>query len=125
MVAAVSETYPRILGRLELASCIALCSAWPAADPPLIRNVRHRLRVPILLIGSEFAPEAPWAWAKRLVQALGMEEHVGRYQGGGHGLAQRSDIPCISEVVEAYLFELRLPLADYACPAVPLLPGAR
>jgi len=125
MVEAVGDLYPRIFGRLTLASFIALCSAWPDAEPPLIRNVRHRLAVPILLIGSEFDPEAPFPWAKRLAQALGMEQHVVRYQGGGHGLAQRSDIPCISDVIDAYLFELRLPPADYTCPAVPLAVGVQ
>jgi pimeloyl-ACP methyl ester carboxylesterase len=118
LVAAVGETYPRIFGRLTLASFTALCSAWPDADPPRIRNVQRHLDVPILLLGSEFDPEAPFAWTQRLAQALGMEQHVVRYQGGGHGLAQRSDLPCISEVIDTYLFDLRLPPAGYTCPAV-------
>lgn len=40
----------------------------------------------------------------------------------GHGLVQRSDIPCISDVIDAYLFDLHLPPAGYTCPAVSLAP---
>lgn len=101
---------------------IASCSAWPDADPPLIRPVQPHLEVPILLIGSEFDPEVPLAWTKRMAQALDMAPHVVRYQGGGHGLVQRSDIPCMSDVIDAYLFDLRLPSAGYTCPAVSLAP---
>jgi hypothetical protein len=84
--------------------------------------VQRQIDVPILLIGSEFDPEAPLAWTKRMAQALGMAQHVVRYQGGGHGLVQRSDIPCISDVIDAYLFDLRLPSTGYTCPAVSLAP---
>ena len=122
VVAAISDTYPRFIGRLTLASFIASCSAWPDADPPRIRNVQRQLDVPILLIGSEFDAAAPLSWTKRMAQALGMAQHVVRYQGGGHGLVQRSDIPCISDVIDAYLFDLRLPAAGYTCPAVSLAP---
>jgi pimeloyl-ACP methyl ester carboxylesterase len=125
IVTAVGHTYPRIFDRLTLASCAARCSAWPDADPPRIRNVRRQLAVPILRLGSEFDPEAPFAWTQRLAQALGMEQHVMRYQGGGHGLVQRSDSACISDVIDAYLFELRLPPEGYTCPAVALAPGGQ
>lgn len=125
IVQAIGDTHPRFIGRLMLATFIASCSAWPDADPPIIHNVQRHLEVPILLIGSEFDPEAPLSWTKRMAQALGMAQHVVRYQGGGHGLAGRSDIPCISDVIDAYLFDLRLPSEGYTCPAVSLAPRAQ
>ena len=125
IVEAVGDTYPRFIGRLMLASFIASCSAWPEADPPIIHNVQHHLNVPILLIGSEFDPEAPLSWTKRMAQALGMAQHVVRYQGGGHGLVGRRDVPCINDVIDAYLFDLRLPSAGYTCPTVSLAPGVQ
>ena len=81
IVEAVGDTYPRFIGRLELASFIASCSAWPDADPPIIHNVQHHLDVSILLIGSEFDPEAPLSWTKRMAQALGMAQHVAILSG--------------------------------------------
>jgi pimeloyl-ACP methyl ester carboxylesterase len=122
MIEAVGDTYPRFIGRFMLANIIASCSAWPDADPPIIHNVQRQLDVPILLIGSEFDPAVPLSWTKRMAQALGMEQHVVRYQGGGHVLVQRSDIPCISDVIDSYLFDLRLPSEGYTCPAVSLAP---
>lgn len=88
---------------------------------PLV-TVQRQLDVQILLIGSEFDPEAPLSWTKRMAQALGMKQHVLRYQGGGHGLVQRSDTPCISDVIDTYLFDLRLRSEGYTWPAVSLAP---
>jgi pimeloyl-ACP methyl ester carboxylesterase len=120
MVKAVGDTYPRVLGRLKLAYFIASCSGWPEADPPMIRNVQGQLEVPILLIGSEFDSAAPFPWTKRMAQTLGVAHLIVRYQGGGHGLLARSDISCMRDVIDAYLFELRLPPEGDACPAASL-----
>lgn len=94
----------------------AMCAAWPAADPPLIRNVAKELKVPVLTFHSEFDSDAPFAWSQRLGHAMGNDRHIVRYQGGGHGVIDREQ-PCIADTVDAYLFDLQLPQEGLACPA--------
>jgi pimeloyl-ACP methyl ester carboxylesterase len=98
----------------------ALCAAWPSPDPPAIRNVAKEA-VPVLMFHSEFDSDAPFAWSQRLSQALGTK-HIVRYQGGGHGVIDRQQ-PCIANTVDAFLFDLRLPAENLACPAE-VLPSA-
>lgn len=93
--------------------------AWPAADTPLIRNVQRELKTPIVLLGSEFDTDAPFPWTKRLATALGMDDTVVRYAGGGHVLSTRSDLPCIANIIDAYLFDLTPPAPGTVCPAAP------
>ncbi len=88
----------------------------------MIQNAQRRLDVPILLIGSEFDSDAPFPWTKRMAQVLGMERTIVRYQGGGHVLAGRSDLLCVSGVIDAYLFDLQLPAEGFSCPAQPIAP---
>jgi hypothetical protein len=51
--------HPRFFTRLAIGERAAQCAQWPAADPPVIRDVRRRLATPALLIGSEFDLDAP------------------------------------------------------------------
>jgi pimeloyl-ACP methyl ester carboxylesterase len=117
---AVDAIYPRFFSRFAIGQRAATCAQWPAADPPIIRDVRRRLAAPVLLIGSEFDSDAPFPWTKRLADAMGMEAGVVRYQGGGHGLATRSDLPCIAEAIDTYLFTLQLPAKGARCAAKPI-----
>jgi pimeloyl-ACP methyl ester carboxylesterase len=115
--------YPRFFQRFAIGQRAALCAQWPAADLPVIRDVRRRLAVPALLLGSEFDSDAPFPWTKRLATRMGMESHVLRYQGGGHALTPRPDLPCIAEAVDAYLFTLQLPAEGARCAAKPIAFG--
>lgn len=123
IVEAVGNTYARFTSPFALGSFVSNCMAWPAADTPRIRNVQGELKTPIVLIGSEFDTDTPFPWTKRMAMALGMDDTVVRYAGGGHVLSTRSDLPCIAGVIDAYLFDLRLPAAGTVCPAAPF--GAR
>ncbi|MBC8163990.1 MAG: alpha/beta fold hydrolase [Roseiflexaceae bacterium] len=119
VVEALGTTYERFTSAPALASSVSSCMAWPAADTPLIRNVQRKLKTPILLIGGEFDTDAPFSWTKRMATALGMDDTVVRYTGGGHVLAQRDDLPCITRIIDAYLFDLTLPAPGTVCPAAP------
>jgi len=119
IIEALGATYKRFTGASGLAFPVSNCMAWPAADPPRIRNLQRELKTPILLLGSEFDTDAPFPWTKRMATALGMDDTVVRYAGGGHVLANRSDLPCITSIIDAYLFDLRLPAAGTICPAAP------
>jgi pimeloyl-ACP methyl ester carboxylesterase len=119
IVEALSTTYERFTSASALAFSVSGCMAWPAADTPRIRNVERELKTPILLIGSEFDTDAPFAWTKRMATALGMDDTVVRYAGGGHVLAKRDDLPCVTTIIDAYLFDLTLPAPGTVCPAAP------
>jgi len=106
--------HPRFFGRFFIASNAALCSAWPAGDPAVVRDVRHRVNTPILVIGNDFDSRTPLSSARRVADALGAS-HLVRYTGGGHtAFAKTTD--CIQDLIETYLFDLRLPEEGFACP---------
>src|SRR5437762_7175671 len=53
--------------------------------------------------------------ARRAADALGMGSSLVRYNGGEHtACAKTTD--CIQDVIETYLFDLRLPEEGFACP---------
>jgi pimeloyl-ACP methyl ester carboxylesterase len=105
---------PRFFGRFFVASFAAMCSAWAPADPPVIRDVRRRVDVPILIIGNDFDSRTPLSSARRLADVLGMDRSLVRYTGGGH-TAFAKTTACVQETIEAYLFELRVPSEGFAC----------
>lgn len=115
-IEALSAAHPRLTDPVSLGRFPASCTYWPEADVPVLRDVSKRLDLPILLLAAELDSEAPLSWTRRMARALGMDPYVVRYQGGGHGLIQRSDVPCITDLIDAYLFEGRLPDPNYSCP---------
>jgi pimeloyl-ACP methyl ester carboxylesterase len=114
---AVGNAYPRFFGGpASMGLWAARCAAWPAAEAPVIRNLASELAVPVLLVGSEFDSDAPFPWTKRMAAALGMERHVVRYKGGGHGLATRNQ-ECFAPILADYVFDLQLPQEGTTCEA--------
>jgi pimeloyl-ACP methyl ester carboxylesterase len=114
---AVGNAYPRFFGGPEaMGLWAARCGAWPAAEAPVIRNLSGELAVPVLLVGSEFDSDAPFPWTKRMASALGMERHVVRYKGGGHGLVTQNQ-PCLAPIFADFMFDLRLPQEGTTCEA--------
>lgn len=96
----------------------AACAAWPAAEAPPLRGVQGRVKRPIVLIGNDFDHSTPLGWTRSLAQALGMEDSLIRYQGGGHTIYGAN--PCVDEAVDAYLFDLVSPPVGLSCPANPV-----
>lgn len=117
---AVGKLSPRFFGRFQVASHLVATAAWPKADPPIIRNVKNHVANPILLIGNDFDPNNPLAWTRRLARALGMEQSLIRYQGGGTGAYAIPGIPCIDDAVYKYLFYLNTPAEGFSCPGRPV-----
>lgn len=116
---AIGAMHSRLYGRFFVASGVARCASWPAADVPIIRNVAERLDTPIVLIGNDFDNATPLSWTRSLAFALGMERSVVRYAGGGHGVASSGN-PCTDDTIVAYLTEGRLPPEGLVCPAQPI-----
>jgi len=72
------------------------------------------VNTPILVIGNDFDSRTPLSSARRVADALGAS-HLVRYTGGGHtAFAKTTD--CIQDLIETYLFDLRLPEEGFACP---------
>jgi pimeloyl-ACP methyl ester carboxylesterase len=116
---AVGAVTPRLHDRLQVASVVSTCAAWPEADVPSIRPVQQRLANPLLIVGNDFDPNTPLSWTRSLAAALGVEHGIVRYQGGGHTIVTRAT-PCIGGIVSAYLFNLVVPEEGTACPARPI-----
>jgi pimeloyl-ACP methyl ester carboxylesterase len=108
--------FPRFFGPFFVSGEAARCAAWPQADEPVIRNVARRLSVPMLIYGNDYDPATPLSWTRSLAKVLGMERHLVRYTGGGHGVVTNGD-PCIDALSLAYLLHLRLPAEGTTCPA--------
>jgi pimeloyl-ACP methyl ester carboxylesterase len=109
---------PRFFGDYGLSYRLATCANWPAADPPLVRNVARQLKMPMLLALNDFDLSTPPASMRSLAHALGMEQTVIRYAGGGHTF-NKAD-PCMLGLFVDYLIDLTLPPVDTVCPGRPI-----
>jgi hypothetical protein len=116
---AIGALNPRFFGRYFVAESVALCASWPAADPPAIRHVANQMATPILIVANDFDPNTPLVHARGLAHALGMEDSLLRYEGGGH-TAFFKGIACIDRAIERYLIDRELPPPGSSCPAQPV-----
>ncbi len=110
----VGARNPRFFGRFYLGFRLATCADLPPADPPIIRDVSHKVELPILVVVNDFDPATPPAGMLNTAHALGMDETVVRYQGGGHTFPKNNG--CVNAIFGAYLFDLIVPAADSVCP---------
>lgn len=76
----------------------------------------RQLDHPILFFGTDFDPNTPLSWTRSLAFALGNENSIVRYQGGGHTIVTRGTA-CVGGIVVNYLFNLVVPPKGTACPA--------
>jgi pimeloyl-ACP methyl ester carboxylesterase len=113
---AVAAASPRTGGEHQVAAVVSSCTAWPLADPPIIRNVQRQLDHPILFFGTDFDPNTPFSWTRSLAFALGAEHTIVRYQGGGHTIITRGTA-CVGGMVMNYLYNLVVPPEGTTCPA--------
>jgi pimeloyl-ACP methyl ester carboxylesterase len=103
----------RFFGRFYLAYRLATCADLPPADPPVIRDVSQKVDVPILVVANDFDPATPPAGMLNTAHALGMDQTVVRYQGGGHTYPKNNG--CMNAIFGAYLFDLVVPEPSTAC----------
>lgn len=121
---AFTSLHRRLVARFDVAAMVGLCSAWPAVDAPTITRIKGRVAQPVLLIGNHFDHRTSLSWARSMARTLGMESSLVRYEGGGHSAyfpRPGPRIACIDNVVESYLFELRVPPEGFACAARPVV----
>jgi hypothetical protein len=120
---AIGALNPRFFGRFFVAESAAYCASWPAAESPEIRNVARQMATPILIVANDFDPNTPIVDARGMAHALGMEDSLLRYEGGGH-TAFFKGIACIDAAIETYLIDRRLPPPGSSCPAQTVSFGA-
>lgn len=117
---AFASLHRRMVERFDVAAATAMCSAWPAVDAPIITRIKGRVAHPVLLIGNQFDSRTSLSWARSMARTLGMERSLVRYEGGGHSAYFHHfgpRIACIDNVVENYLFDLRVPPEGFSCAA--------
>lgn len=97
--AVARETANTVIGTTLVDVFTEVCSLWPRAElEPGHREPVHS-DAPALLLSGELDPVTPPRWAEHVLPHLPEGRHV-IVPGAGHGTAS---IPCVAEVVEAFL----------------------
>jgi pimeloyl-ACP methyl ester carboxylesterase len=92
---------------------LLLCTAWPVPAQPL--PAPHAQGAPpIVMLSTETDPLTPQQGTARAAGQLASAVLVG-WQGGGHGAFPRS--PCITDTVQRFLVDGRIPTNNAVCPA--------
>jgi pimeloyl-ACP methyl ester carboxylesterase len=117
--------WPTVIGRLTRISRIAgpvdgwwlwaPCASWPVASAdrytgPWTASTRH----PILVIGTRFDPQTPFANARWVARLLGHAVLL-TYDGYGHTSANDPPSACVKHVIASYLVGLVAPRRGSVC----------
>ncbi|ABK51842.1 tripeptidyl-peptidase B [Acidothermus cellulolyticus 11B] len=95
------------------AAGLGFCSLWKAPpDTPI--TIGDHGAPPILVIGTTGDPATPISGAEHLARLLG-SGHLLVWNGEGHTAYPKTT--CVTDYVDAYLIDLRLPPAGASCPA--------
>jgi hypothetical protein len=86
--------------------------------PPIRRSAFMAHAATFSAVGVTLA-HTPLVHARALAHALGMEDSLLRYEGGGH-TAFFKGIACIDSAIERYLIDRELPPPGSSCPAQPV-----
>ncbi len=117
------QAWPAVIGRLTGISQISgpvqgwwlwPCASWPVASAsrytgPWNATTRH----PILVIGTRFAPQTPFANARRAARRLGNAVLL-THDGYGH-ISGTDPSQCIEHATTAYLVHLITPRQGTVC----------
>jgi pimeloyl-ACP methyl ester carboxylesterase len=119
-----SQAWPAVIGRLTRISRIAgpvggwwlwaPCASWPVASDdrytgPWTASTRH----PILVIGTRFDPQTPFANARRVARLLGHAVML-TYDGYGH-TSENDPSVCVKHAIASYLIGLVVPRRGSVC----------
>jgi pimeloyl-ACP methyl ester carboxylesterase len=118
------KAWPAVIGRLTRISRIAgplqgwwlwaPCASWQVASAnrytgPWTASTRH----PILVIGTRFDPQTPFANARRVASLLGHAVLL-TYNGYGH-TSENDPSSCVTQVIANYLVALVAPPRKSSC----------
>jgi len=105
------ERYPLFGG--PLATSLLTCGLWPGQRDPYPTGPANGAP-PILVVGTTGDPATPYEQTPRLAEMLGVGV-VLTWEGEGHTAYPHTR--CITEVVNAYLVDLKTPAHGHTCPA--------
>ncbi len=97
----------------DLAVSMLGCAVWPGKHDPFEAG-RAAGAPPILVVGTKGDPATPYEQTAALASLLGTGV-VLTWNGDGH--TAYPDTPCITEAVDRYLIDLRVPPVGTVCPA--------
>ncbi|WP_230860803.1 alpha/beta hydrolase [Actinoplanes aureus] len=112
---ALAARAPQILGSPLALTAVAGCLGWPTRPVNPQRAVQPAAG-PVLLVNARHDPATAHTWAKQVAGQLGPSARLLTYEGWGHVTYSHSK--CVSEAVDRYLIDLRLPAAEASCPAI-------
>ncbi|GAA2614534.1 alpha/beta hydrolase [Actinomadura fulvescens] len=103
---------PNLLPLRLMASCLGV----PTANPQHRLKPPARIGPPVLLVNAAHDPATPHRWAASVARQFGRKGVLVTYDGWGHGSA--TDGPCMTNAVDDYLIDLKVPARGTHCPAV-------
>jgi pimeloyl-ACP methyl ester carboxylesterase len=89
-----------------------ICAQWPGKRDPYPAG-KAEGAPPILVVGTKGDPATPYEHAPALATMLGVGV-VLTYEGEGH--TAYPDPPCVTNAVDAYLIDLKVPANGLSCP---------
>jgi len=129
------RAWPTVIGHLTQISRIegpvqgwwlwAPCSSWPVVSADRYTGPwKARTLNPILVVGTRFDPQTPFANARRVARLLGNAELL-TYNGYGH-TSENDPSACVEHAITRYLVRLVAPRPGTVCQAdhQPFDPGA-
>jgi pimeloyl-ACP methyl ester carboxylesterase len=89
------------------------CADWPYVGSTQAHEIHAADAAPILVVSTLHDPATPYEWGVRLAEQLDHARLVS-YDGNGH-TAYRKGSECVDAVVDAYLINGTVPMADVSC----------
>jgi pimeloyl-ACP methyl ester carboxylesterase len=89
------------------------CTDWPYVSSTPAHEIDAADAAPILVVSTRHDSATPYEWGVRLAKQLDHARLVS-YDGNGH-TAYRKGSECVDAVVDAYLIDGTVPMADVSC----------
>jgi pimeloyl-ACP methyl ester carboxylesterase len=105
------QKYPLFGGNLAILSLV--CAQWPGKHDPY-PTAAATGAPPIVVVGTTGDPATPYEQTAKLAQMLGVGT-VLTWQGEGHTAYPQTR--CVTDAVNQYLIDLKVPAAGLTCPA--------
>ncbi|QKW08800.1 alpha/beta fold hydrolase [Streptomyces sp. NA04227] len=99
----------------DLATSLATCTGWPVDGETDGPKVSAKGAAPIVVIGNTGDPATPVAGARKMAEGLGKGVGINvTLKGEGHG-GYNTGNPCLTELVDGYLLNGKVPAMDTTC----------
>lgn len=112
-IPALKEASP-VFGTYVAWGAAPSCAFWPVKPVGKPHEINARSASPILVVGTTRDPATPYAWAQDLARQL-ESGHLLTYDADGHGAYRGTGRACVTDAVDAYLTEGRLPAEGTRC----------